>query len=998
MALFSTGSIRRVLTVLVCLAVLPALLIIIFSGFELRRTAIENAKREVLLLVRTMGEVQKGITRSTRQIFSTLGKMQEVHDMDEQACNELFRAIVADNPIFISIAAVDATGEMFAASLPFERVNLADRRHVSEALTHRDFAAGEYIRTRIGTEHHSMAFAYPVLDEAGQVRLVLVAALRLENFAQLFDLADLNPDSFVAVTDRNGIRLFFHPAREATNPIGEPIAGVAWEQVQGAPAPGLSVHTGSDGMRRIFGYQPVRLYDDHPPYAYLWAGVPESDVLQPANQILLRNLVLMVLVAALALVIANLAGGRALLKPIRRLVGATQAIAGGDLDARAGEGPAPDELRTLGRTFDEMAAALVENQEQLNTIADYTYDWEYWIGPDGRPLWVSPSCERITGYTAAEFMADPSLFERIVHTEDQAAFTAHHSQEEDIGCSGRIDFRIVHRSGRVVWIDHHCLGLKTAVGKVLGRRVSNRDITDRKQIEQALRVSETQFRSLVEGAPVAIFVQTDFNFVYVNAAGLKLFGAETQDLLIGTPVPDRVHPDFRALSRERMVHLNERKSAVPRVEQIYLRLDGTQVPVEVSSVPITFQGRDGGLAFVQDISQRRQMETRLQQAQKMEAIGALAGGIAHDFNNILFPIIGLSELLLEDLPRGSLERENVAEIHTAARRAGDLVNQILSFSRQAEHKRIPLRMQQVLKEVGKLVRATIPSNIVIEQSIQADCGPVLADPTNIHQIAMNLVTNAFHAVEEKGGTIAIGLRQTTLALEDVAGTHLTAGPHALFSVWDTGCGIPADVIPRIFDPYFTTKAQGKGTGLGLAVVYGIVREHGGDVRVYSEMNRGTIFKVYLPILPREAEADAGAAPAPLPTGTERILLVDDEAPIVRLETQMLERLGYRVTARTSSVEALAAFQADPAGFDLLISDMAMPNMTGEQLAQQVAAIRPDIPVILCTGFSEQMTVRTAQPEPLRGFLMKPLVRGELAKEVRRLLDDVQAGAGHPRVP
>ena len=992
MGIFSSGPIRRGLNILVCLAVLPALVIIIFSGLELRRKAIENAEREVLFLAGIMGEAQKGVTGAARQTLSTLAQMQAVHDMDATACNALFQAVVVANPAFINIVAMDAVGEVFASSMPFKGTNLADRYHVRQALLHRHFAAGEYIQTRIGSRMQALPFAYPVLDGAGEVRVVLAVALNLESFADFFNVANLPSHSFMAVNDHNGIRLFFHPSQEETNPVGGSIAGVAWDLARDAAGPGISIHTGSDGVRRIFGYQPVRLHEGHPPYAYLWAGVSEAAVLLPANRILQRNLVLMVLVAALALIIANLVGNHALLAPIHRLVDATRAFARGDLQARADAGPAPDELHALFKAFDEMAVSLVEGQEMLHTIADHTYDWEYWLDPDGRPRWVSPSCERFTGYSAAEFMAEPKLLERIVHTRDRAHYRAHEETVRLENRASRLDFRIDHKDGRTIWIDHHCLPLARADGTPLGRRVSNRDITERKKMEEALKRSEAQFRSLVEGAPLAIFVQTDFNFAYVNAAGLKLFDAETADLLIGTPVPDRVHPDFRAQSRERIVQLNERKSAVPRVEQIYLRLDGTQVPVEVSSVPITFQGRDGGLAFVQDISQRRQMEARLQQAQKMEAIGALAGGIAHDFNNILFPIIGLSELLLEDLPRGSLERENVAEIHTAARRAGDLVNQILSFSRQAEHKRIPLRIQQVLKEVGKLVRATIPSNISIEQSIQADCGPVLADPTNIHQIAMNLVTNAFHAVEEKGGTIAVELKQVDLAAMDVAGTPLATGPHALFSVWDTGCGIPADVMPRLFDPYFTTKAQGKGTGLGLAVVYGIVREHGGDVRVYSEVNRGTIFKVYLPILPRQAATDAGTAPAPLPTGTERILLVDDEAPIVRMETQMLERLGYRVTARTSSVEALAAFQADPQGFDLVISDMAMPNMTGEQLAQQVAAIRPDIPVILCTGFSEQMSVRAADPLSLRGFLMKPLVRGELAKEVRRLLD----GAGQSR--
>jgi CheY-like chemotaxis protein len=250
---------------------------------------------------------------------------------------------------------------------------------------------------------------------------------------------------------------------------------------------------------------------------------------------------------------------------------------------------------------------------------------------------------------------------------------------------------------------------------------------------------------------------------------------------------------------------------------------------------------------------------------------------------------------------------------------------------------------------------------------------------------MNLITNAYHAVEENGGKISIILKQVDLGAEDVAGTSLAAGPHALFMVSDTGCGISDDILPRIFDPYFTTKVQGKGTGLGLSVVYGIVREHGGDVRVQTEINHGTNFKVYLPLLPKSDKTEEMPTPKALSTGTERILLVDDEAAIVRMVTTMLQRLGYIVTSHTSSVEALAEFQTNPGAFDLVITDMAMPNMTGQELAQQINAIRPDIPVITCTGFSEQIKAGDEGPSSLRGFLIKPIVRGDLAKEIRRVL-------------
>ncbi|ACL02006.1 PAS/PAC sensor hybrid histidine kinase [Desulfatibacillum aliphaticivorans] len=393
----------------------------------------------------------------------------------------------------------------------------------------------------------------------------------------------------------------------------------------------------------------------------------------------------------------------------------------------------------------------------------------------------------------------------------------------------------------------------------------------------------------------------------------------------------------------------------------------------------------------QDISERKTVEERLRQAQKMESIGHLAGGIAHDFNNLLFPIVGMAEILMEDLPEGSPEFENAQVIFESGKRGGELVKQILAFSRQTEHKMSPVRIQQVLKEVLNLTRATIPSFIEMEAQIQWDCGMILADATQIHQVAMNIITNAFHAVEQNGGKITVNLKEILIDEEDGEYSAIDSGRYALMSISDNGPGMPSDLINRIFEPYFTTKEQGKGTGLGLAVAYGLIKAHKGDIRVYSEPGKGTAFNVYLPLMEKMEMVDQQAPKEVHPTGDERILLIDDEAPIVKLETQMLQRLGYQVTARTSSLEALEAFQTMPYGFDLIISDMTMPNMTGDQLAEEVIAVRPDIPIIICTGFSERLNEAGAGAKGIKAFLMKPVVRSELAQIVRRVLDAAKPG-------
>ena len=305
---------------------------------------------------------------------------------------------------------------------------------------------------------------------------------------------------------------------------------------------------------------------------------------------------------------------------------------------------------------------------------------------------------------------------------------------------------------------------------------------------------------------------------------------------------------------------------------------------------------------------------------------------------------------------------------------------------QKKKKKIPIRLQPIIKEVVKLVRATIPSNIAIAERIQPDCGLVMANATQVHQIAMNLITNAFHAVEATGGRIAIQLAEIAAEGQEGMCRSLEPGRYARLTVSDTGNGIDPAAKDKIFEPYFTTKEQGKGTGLGLSTVYGIVKQHKGEVTVYSEVGEGATFNVYLPLMTRAGVPRTLEPLEKIPSGSERILLVDDEAAIVWLERQMLERLGYRVTSRVSSLEALEAFKAASDAYDLVITDMTMPNMTGDSLAKAIKAIRADIPVIICTGFSERIDPAAAADMGIRAFLMKPVAKMELARVVRSVLD------------
>ena len=380
-------------------------------------------------------------------------------------------------------------------------------------------------------------------------------------------------------------------------------------------------------------------------------------------------------------------------------------------------------------------------------------------------------------------------------------------------------------------------------------------------------------------------------------------------------------------------------------------------------------------------------ERQLQQVLKIQAIGTLAGGIAHDFNNILFPIVGYTELTMDEVVPESPAHKNLTEILKAAHRAKDLVQQILTFSRQSGQEREPIKVQYIIKEALKLLRASIPSTIEIIQQLDENCGAIVGDATQIHQVIMNLCTNAYQAMQESGGRLEIALSEVDISYADtVERVGLKPGRHLRLTVKDEGCGMEPAVIDRIFEPYYTTKDQGKGTGLGLSVIHGIVKNHGGDITVQSTPGHGTTFHVYLPLID-EIEVEAKSVSfSKAAKGSERILLVDDEEQIIAMEQQMLEHLGYRVTARTDSEEALDVFAQHPDNFDLVITDMTMPHMTGDRLAQKLIDIRPELPVILCTGFNESITEEKALSMGIQKFVMKPVIKNELASTIRAVLD------------
>lgn len=595
----------------------------------------------------------------------------------------------------------------------------------------------------------------------------------------------------------------------------------------------------------------------------------------------------------------------------------------------------------------EIERRLRESEERFRTVADFTYDWEYWIGPDGNYIYVSPSCERVTGYGVNEFLNNSTLLEAITHPDDRPIISRHFQEALESDKVLHYDFRIITRSGRESWIGHSCQPVYDADGRFLGRRASNRDINKRKQAEEALRKSEERFKEMADLLPT-IVCEMDMNLqvTYVNKVALETFGCSQDDIDVGINAMDWVHPDDREKAEKRIKQIIDQGVKLDSVVYRMLSKDGSEIVALVTCAPMYRDGKLVGIrASMIDITEQKRLEARLLEARKMEATATLAGGIAHDFNNALSVVSGNIELLKMDLADHENIDGYVEPMLNSVRRMADLTNQLLAYAGGGKYTSKNISLSDFVKDVVPLIQRTIDPLVRVEKDLADDIYNIEADPTQMQMVLSAVIENAAEAIEGPG-CIKITTRNEETD-EEFAEHHadLKPGRYVCLTVEDDGKGIDEETRTRIFEPFFTTKCRGRG--LGMAAVYGIVANHDGCVWVESELGKGTVCHVYLSAVEVQ-EKEAKEQKTELARGTGTILVVQGQEGVMNTTRAILERLGYCVLGANSGMEAINIAKTFDGDIDLAILDIQLPDMRGKSAYTFIKEARPNLKVIVCS--------------------------------------------------
>ena len=1011
-------SIRIQLVIIALTVAFPAVCIIIYSGFQSRNTAIAEALQDTLKLTEMISAEQQHLVVGAEQLMTALAQIPEVKNHDSARIEPILKKLRALNPMYSNIFIADLNGLVWATAVPTKPpFIISDRRYFKNAVASGHLSSGEYVVSRATTKP-AFNLAYPVKNEQGVIIGVISVGFVIDKYRQLVERIHVPDGTSFVLIDHQGIIL--SRAIEPERFIGKPYTPDIFRQMLEGPDTSTSIRAGLAGDQRIISLRKLRLPGENSPYMYITAGVPVDVALHDANRILLKSMTLFLSFLGIALLFAWYIGKRSITDPIRVLENASHRLANGDLHVKISDLVLGGELGGLAESFDTMVQKLAESdkmrqdkelllqeqnnqleeemgerqkaQEQLRekerflqTIIDTEPECVKMLDIEGNLLMMNRSGLQ---------MIDADSFDQVKgHNVGPLVVQEHRDAFQKLivnSCAGKpgmLRFEVVGLKGRHVWLESHAVPYRDQSGDVVASLSITRDVTEQKYAAEELQ--KTAF--ILENLSDAVYwTDSTGRFLYVNKAACTMRGYSREELLSMT-VAD-TDPNFPVEAWQ--AHMDELKRDGSRCfETIHLTKDGRCIPVAMTVYHFDHDGVGYNCAIARDITgkkeddeEREKLEKQLIQAQKIESIGRLAGGIAHDFNNLLTPILGYSELLKRSIPADSPDSVKIDNIIKAADRARILTQQLLSFGRKQILEMKTVDMNEVVTSFYQILRRTIRENIDIQLHLTQDRIGIRADMNQLEQIIMNLAVNAQDAITGNG---IITIETARVALDDEYArqhTGVTAGNYLMMAVTDNGSGMDQNTLVNIFEPFFTTKGIGEGTGLGLATVYGLLKQHDGNIWVYSEIDRGTVFKLYFPIVDEKPDACTENVSEQLMIQAvgRVILLVEDNGMVRDLAHDVLLSLGFTVHTAEGPLQAIKMSEGQH--IDLLVSDVVMPDMNGPALHHRLLETHPGLKVLFMSGYTSNVIVHHGVLDKGINYIPKPFTINDLAKKVEAVLN------------
>lgn len=1001
---FQNYRIRTKLLLTILVTGLPVALTVCFLLYAKYRTDYREASHDIMVAVESVTAQHEAHIDGIRTLLATISRFPEVQRKDKEACARLLQGILKQNLSSHDVGIADVDGTLVASGVTGTAAtfSIADRKYFKDALRSKRFSVGEYAVSR-AVAKPVIHFALPVLDDNGNVVVVIYATFDLNRFNTILDQLKLPPGSALNITDHQGYLLHRYPSHPLVKPglLDRPDLRA---YMIGQNDHGVFNELGRDNVKRFLAFKRLRLYPDEVPYIFIRASIPEKEALASVYRYLLLSGGLFVLAALFALWCSRTFAGRFLVAPLERLAEVSEAAQRGDFSVRTGLPESNDEIGLLSRSFDTMAASLEVQQKERNLaeVELRSSEQKFSVVFDRSPITVA-----LTSYPAGVFLEVNQAFctafgfsrEEALgkSTGDLKVWVDSEDRNRYLQMLDGVDyvngFETVMRtkdgthinvlfSGSIVEID----GSKYVLSAIV-------NVTEQKRMELELRESERRFRELLENVHlVAVILDRNANVTFCNDYLLTLTDWTREEVLGHNWFELFIPQDSYAQVMQLFTAAIEAEALPAHFEnQIKTRSGNRRLIVWDNTMLKDAAGSVIGTASIGlDVTDHRNTEAQLLQSQKMEAVGKLAGGVAHDFNNLLTPILGYSEMLLKDLNARGDSVERVERITQAALKARDLTRQLLTFGRKQTLDMKVVDLNEVVSSFIDILHRTIRESIVIKQDLAADTASILADRTQIEQIIMNLMVNAQDAIADKG---IISIETASVTLDDeFARSHASvkAGRYVMLAVSDSGHGIDEQVLNHIFEPFFSTKEVGKGTGLGLATVYGIVKQHEGNIWVYSEPGQGTVFKIYFPSVAGVvcARDEVNQQPVEIQNAFGAILLVEDNDTVRIMVHDLLTEYGYRVIDVADPLQALTL--AAGSSIDLLVSDVVMPGMNGPELHRQLLESYPGLKVLFMSGYTNNVVAQHVEMKAGVNFIQKPFAVDDLLRKVAVIMGH-QAG-------